>query len=227
MTPGQQRIATYIMENPSDIIKHSITELARYAGVKSEASVVRFYRMLGFSGYKDFKIQIAQELASRTFYHSHEDINIDDTTLSIKEKIFRGAVSALDSSAQRQTEAVYETACKLIDHANRIIFLGYAASAAMCYYAHFRFINPLIRIAHKEVSTILITGTENSTLGSLAYVVLLTRAEEQNLVTDAMSSRVAQLCTIDALFSMVSLQRGEDALSRLRTTRSTFLTTKR
>jgi len=77
------------------------------------------------------------------------------------------------------------------------------------------------------VSTILITGTENSTLGSLADVVLLTRAEEQNLVTDAMSSRVAQLCTIDALFSMVSLQRGEDALSRLRTTRSTFLTTKR
>lgn len=268
MTPGQQRIATYIMENPSNIIKHSITELAQNAGVKSEASVVRFYRMLGFSGYKDFKIQIAQELASRTFYHSHEDINIDDTTLSIKEKIFRGAVSALDTSVQCQNEGVYETACKLINHANRIIFLGYAASAAMCYYAHFRFIelgfnchfsadphinaallarpnpkdllfcishsgetrdiiNPLIRIAHKEVSTILITGTENSTLGSLADVVLLTRAEEQNLVTDAMSSRVAQLCTIDALFSMVSLQRGEDALSRLRTTRSTFLTTKR
>lgn len=267
MTPGQQRIANYIMENPSNIIKQSITELAKNAGVKSEASVVRFYRMLGFSGYKDFKIRIAQELASQTFYHSHEDINIDDTALSIKGKIFRGAISALDTSVQCQNEEIYEKACKLIDNANRIIFLGYAASAAMCYYAHFRFlelgfnchfsadphinaallarpnpndlllcishsgetrdiINPLIRIAHKEISTILITGAEKSTLTNLADVVLLTKAEEQNLVTDAMSSRVAQLCTIDALFSMVSLRRGEDALSRLRTTRRTFLSTK-
>lgn len=263
MTPGQQKIADYIMENPSNLVKDSITELAVNAGVKSEASVVRFYRLLGFTSYKDFKIQIAQELAGRTFYHSYEDINIDDPSSTVKEKIFRGAIRTLSANAQYQNEDSYEAACELIENANRIIFMGYAASAAMCYYAYFRFIelgfdchfssdshinaavlarpnpkdllfcishsgesrdliNPLVRVAHRDVSTILLTGVENSTLTSLADVVLLTTSEESNLMTDAMSSRIAQLCTIDTLFSMVSLRRGEDAISRLMATRRTF-----
>lgn len=263
MTPGQQKIADYILKKPSSVVKGSITELAVCAGVKSEASVVRFYRFLGFSSYKDFKIQMAQELAGKTFYHSYEDINIDDSSSVIKEKIFSGAIATLSTTAQNQSETDYEAACQLIQKANRIIFLGYAASAAMCYYAYFRFIElgfnchfssdshinatvltqpnpndlifcishsgesrdliaPLERIAHKDVSTILITGTENSTLTKLADVVLRTKAEERNIMTDAMNSRIAQLCTIDALFSMVSLEQGENALSRLMLTRRTF-----
>jgi RpiR family carbohydrate utilization transcriptional regulator len=264
MTRAQKKIGEYILKNPSSVIKSSITELSTLTGVKSEASIVRFYRLLGFKGYKEFKIQIAQELAGRTFYHSYEDINTDDSPSEIKKKIFSGAISTLISNEQYSNVQSYIDSRNLILQAERIIFLGYAASAAMCYYAYFRFLElgynchffadshinaavlakprpkdlifcishsgetqdlivPIEKIAHKDVSVILITSSENSTLAKLANVVLVTKGEETNIATDAMSSRVAQLCIIDSLFSIVSLAGGEDALSRLLITRRTFL----
>jgi RpiR family transcriptional regulator, carbohydrate utilization regulator len=264
MTRTQKKIGDYVYNNPAAVVKSSITELSVITGVKSEASIVRFYRLLGFKSYKEFKICIAQELAGRTFYHSYEDINLDDSPSEVKKKIFSGAISTLLTNEQYDNVQSYIDAHNLIAQAGRIIFLGYAASAAMCYYAYFRFIElgynchfftdshinaavltkphpkdlifcishsgetqdlitALDKIAHKDVSVILITSSENSTLAKLADVVLLTKGDETNIATDAMSSRVAQLCIIDSLFSIVSLGGGQDALSRLMMTRQTFM----
>ncbi len=268
MTSSQKKIGAYILKDPSSVIKCSITELSNKTGVKSEASIVRFYRLLGFAGYKEFKIRMAQELAGRTFYHSYEDINVDDQPAVVKNKIFNGAISTLIANSQMDNIDVYEAARDLINRSDRIIFLGYAASAALCYYAYFRFLqlglnchfftdshinaallanpNPkdlIFCISHSgetrdlidlieempqnDVSIILITSKENSTLAKLANIVLVTKADETSIATDAMNSRVAQICTIDSLFSIVSLGRGEDALSRLMTIRKTFLNYKK
>lgn len=268
MTRTQRRIAELILDNPSAVVKNSITDLCEIAGVKSPASIVRFYKLLDFNGYKEFKIALAQELARRTFYHSYEDINIDDSPSDIKNKIFSGAISTLVTNSQLENIEVYEQARDLILGANRIIFLGYAASAAICYYAHFRFtelgftchfspdshinatvlarpnpgdlvfcisysgetrdvIAPLEKFAHKDLNLITLTSNKDSTLAQLADVVLLTQSEEENILTDALSTRVAQMCTIDSLFSIVSLSMGEEALSRLITIRRTFLDYKR
>jgi RpiR family carbohydrate utilization transcriptional regulator len=264
MTRTQRKIGKYILENPSSLVKTSITDLCANTGVKSPASIVRFYRLLGFDGFKEFKICVAQELARRTFYHSYEDINMDDSPTDIKQKIFSGAISTLVTNSEDDNVEAFEAARNLIYQANRIIFMGYAASAAICYYAYFRFtelgfnchffpdshitaavltqpnpndlvfcisysgetrdlILPLEKIAHKDISLIVLTSFEKSTLAQMADVILTTKSDETNILTDAMSSRVAQLCTIDSLFSIVSLGIGEEALSRLIKTRKTFL----
>lgn len=268
MTSSQKKIGAYILKEPSSVIKSSITELCNKTGVKSEASIVRFYRLLGFSGYKEFKIRMAQELAGRTFYHSYEDINVDDEPSVVKNKIFNGAISTLIANSQIDNINVYEAARDMINQSNRIIFLGYAASAALCYYAYFRFLqlgldchffmdshinaallanpNPndlLFCVSHSgetrdlidlieempqnDVSILLITSKENSTLAKMADIVLVTKSDETSIATDAMNSRVAQICAIDSLFSIVSLGRGEDALSRLMAIRKTFLNYKK
>lgn len=263
MTNSLKKIGDYILDNPSSVVQNSITDLCTKVGVKSEASIVRFYRLLGFTGYKEFKIRLAQELAGRTFYHSYDDIHMDDSPSVIKNKIFSGAISTLVTNEQLDNVKEYEAARNLINGSNRIIFLGYAASAAICYYAFFRFIelgfnclffpdshinaailakpnpkdlifcisfsgetqdliSPIEKIAHKDISVILITSKDTSTLAKLSDVVLLTKSDETNILTDAMSSRTAQLCIIDSLFSIVSLSKGEEAMSRLMTTRKTF-----
>lgn len=264
MSRSLRKIGAYILENPSSIVKSTITELSDKTGVKSEASIVRFYRHLGFSGYKEFKIQVAQELAGHTFYHSFEDINISDSPNEVKHKIFSGAISTLIANSQTQNINRFEHARDLIYKSKRIIFLGYAASAAICYYAYFRFIElgfnchffadthinaavlanpdpgdllfcisnsgetrdliePIERITPIKPPIILITGHENSSLGKLANVVIPIQSEETNIATDAMSSRIAQLCTIDTLFSIVSLGLGEASLSKLMSIRKTFM----
>ena len=52
MTQSQQQLATYILENPSIVVNTSITDLMSHTNFRSEASVVKFCRLLGFDGFK-------------------------------------------------------------------------------------------------------------------------------------------------------------------------------
>lgn len=263
MPKGQQRIADYVLRSPSLVAKNSISEFAYHAESKSESSIVRFYRSLGFKSYKEFQLKVAQEIASRTFYNSYEDIRADDTPREIKHKIFNGAMLTLNLNSNLENDDEYDRVARMIMEARRVVLLGYAASAAICYYAHFRFlelgidchfssdahINAAIftrpdpndlyfcvsmsgetreivlsaRNAHECGATIVaLTGNENSTLAALAGAVILTKTDETTLVADAMNARLSQMCTVDALFSIISMARGPEALTRLRLTRKTF-----
>jgi len=45
-----------VLNDPSKVIKMSISQLAKEAGARSEASVVRFYRTIGFESFSDLKL---------------------------------------------------------------------------------------------------------------------------------------------------------------------------
>ena len=138
MTQVQKRIPDFILNNPEFVVKGSISDLAGATNVKSEASIVRFYRTLGYDGYKDFKIQIAQELAGQVFYHSSEDIKMTDSAAEIKRKVFSGTISCATECMRQNDVDAYEKAAELILNASNIIILGYGAASAIAHYAHFR-----------------------------------------------------------------------------------------
>lgn len=138
MTQSQQQLATYILENPSIVVNTSITDLMSHTNFRSEASVVKFCRLLGFDGFKSFKIKLTQEYLNRTFYHSQNDITLDDTPGDIKKKVFLGAINSLNKNSDTIIDECTE-AQRLIISANRIIIIGHGASAAICQYAYFRF----------------------------------------------------------------------------------------
>ena len=139
MTLMQQEIAKFILGNPSKVINMSITQLATACGVKSESSIVRFYRTLGFSGYHDFKVSLATEIAGKTFYHTYSDITENDDVETIKEKIFQGAIQTLNENLQLPNADLFLEAIDLIENARRLFFLGYAVSGAVALQAYFRF----------------------------------------------------------------------------------------
>jgi len=64
MTPALERVATAVLNEPDVVLYQSITELADHSK-SSEATVMRFCRDLGFSGFQDFKLALARELATR------------------------------------------------------------------------------------------------------------------------------------------------------------------
>jgi RpiR family carbohydrate utilization transcriptional regulator len=63
MTPALAKVAEFVLAHPDTTLYQSITELAESSG-SSEASVMRFCRDQGFSGFQDFKLALAKELAS-------------------------------------------------------------------------------------------------------------------------------------------------------------------
>ena len=81
LTPKERSVARYILANPNNVVNMNIGVLARQCGV-SIASVVRFCKDLGFSGYKEL-IRLVGELPAgfRTVFnmyvvegYSHKEI---------------------------------------------------------------------------------------------------------------------------------------------------------
>lgn len=64
---SERKVADYVLANPSKTINESLTTLADAIGV-SQPTVIRFCRAIGYEGFKDFKINLAQSLASNTRY---------------------------------------------------------------------------------------------------------------------------------------------------------------
>lgn len=139
MPPTQKKIADYILKNPQKVIMISISQLAMESGAKSESSVVKFYRNLGFSGYHDFKVSLATEIAGKSFYYSYEDITEKDDIDAIKRKIFQGAIKTLDENQTVLSADLLENVVLTIEKANRLIFLGFATSASVAMSACFSF----------------------------------------------------------------------------------------
>jgi RpiR family carbohydrate utilization transcriptional regulator len=139
MSPALRSIAEFVTAEPEKVVKMSITQLAVQTGVRSESSIVKFYRALGFSGYHDFKVTLATDLAGTALYHSYEDISVEDCVGEIKRKIFQGAAQTLRENILAVRDETLVEAVDLLRHATRIIFLGYASSGAIAYDACFMF----------------------------------------------------------------------------------------
>ena len=59
----ERKIANYISSHPFETIRSSTEQLANASDV-SQASIIRFCQKLGYSGFKELKISLAQEMGS-------------------------------------------------------------------------------------------------------------------------------------------------------------------
>ncbi|HEX6682531.1 MAG TPA: MurR/RpiR family transcriptional regulator [Candidatus Limnocylindrales bacterium] len=64
LSPAEQRVARIVLADPADAARRTITDLAA-AAQTSEASVVRFCRSIGLTGYPQLRIRLAAEAARR------------------------------------------------------------------------------------------------------------------------------------------------------------------
>ena len=139
LTKMQQKIADYILKNSQKVIRMSISELAEATKNKSESSIVRFYRVLGFGGYHDFKVALATEIAGKSFYHTYSELTKNDSIKDVKTKIYNGIVKTLHENFNILRDELLENTVDLILQANRVIFLGYGQSGNICENACFKF----------------------------------------------------------------------------------------
>jgi len=62
LSKSERKVALAVLKNPELAIAENITALARNAQV-SEPTVVRFCRAIGYDGWQEFKLKLAQGLA--------------------------------------------------------------------------------------------------------------------------------------------------------------------
>lgn len=134
---SEQKVADYVLAQPSDIIHMRIVDLASEASV-SEPTVVRFCRALQYDGFQDFKLTLAQALASNSTFEQFS-MNHNDTVLEFKEKIFDSMMGNLVDVKEQLDDRSLEDAIQALAHARRVEFYGLGASAPVCADAQHKF----------------------------------------------------------------------------------------
>jgi DNA-binding MurR/RpiR family transcriptional regulator len=145
MTPALRKIAEYVQQDPQKLLYQTVVEVADGSGA-SEASVIRFCRDLGFSGFQDFKLALASDLAvspvgfspqenPRTpeealeYVTHHARQALEDTRRLVDLKAVGGAVGLLLKARRIDLYGVGASGVTAQDFAYKFLRLGYAAQS--------------------------------------------------------------------------------------------------
>jgi len=134
---SEKKVAQHVLLNPAKVIYQSISELAENAGT-SEPTVIRFCRALGFNGYQDLKIHLAQDLVPE-IKNIHEDIDPGDDTPTLIRKVFQANINALNSTFGILDPEMVDKAVLTMAKAKRIEFFGLAGPGVIAQDAHNKF----------------------------------------------------------------------------------------
>lgn len=141
---ADRRVAAYVMNQASQAVGLSITELARRSSV-SEASVLRFARKLGYSGYRQFALALAAAVHPRSDPSMPDqslelDIVESDEAMEIVRKVFAAEARALAGAWQGIDPAEWERAVAALTGARRVLCIAVGGSGMLALEAAYRFV---------------------------------------------------------------------------------------
>jgi DNA-binding MurR/RpiR family transcriptional regulator len=132
LSSSEARVAQAIIADPSIVVDLTITDLARRCGT-SLSTVARFCQTLGFTGYREFRMEVAsaisREAAERgRFGLADSDISPDDSAAEVVAKIAFHEVLAIEQTAQELDVEVLDRVVDAIVAAGHVDLYGFGAS---------------------------------------------------------------------------------------------------
>ncbi len=131
LSAGEQKVAKYFLKNPQNVFQKPIAQLARDCGV-SQVIWVRFCKELGFSGLKEFKKALFEELntvadtpANITLF---TDITDHSNTSEIAQTVMNSSILAIQNSVQIMNFDAISTIAEKIISAPCVRLFGVGSS---------------------------------------------------------------------------------------------------
>lgn len=180
MTPALERVAQRVLAGPDEVLYFSITELADAAD-SSEASVMRFCRELGFSGFQDFKLELAKELATAPPAPANQNADAVQTLVET-------AVQALRETEQLVDRDALGRAAQRVLQASQVNVFGVAASSVTAEYLEYKLIRVGIRaraLSDPHLATMLAATADPS----VVYVIVSSSGSTTDTVNVARRAR--------------------------------------
>lgn len=146
---SERKVAEYVLNHLSEVIHLRITDLASAAEV-SEPTVIRFCRAIGCSGFQDFKMTMAQELASNPGF-GQIPVDVTDSTSDYCHKVFDSTIDTLRIIRDQLDTNLITQAVNALALAKRVEFFGFGASGAVAADAQHKFFRlQLATAAHSD-----------------------------------------------------------------------------
>ena len=201
LSPSEQAVGRYIQEHPEEAVGLSIGELAENSGT-SKAAIIRFCKALNYTGYRNFAIELAGEMAVRSSQDMQEytDIKAGDDMKSIIRNVCLNNIKAMDDSLSIIDYSSVEKAAAILAEAQRIDFFGSGASGIAVMDAQQKFIRiGKFATAHQDPH-LQITSASNLDERSAAVAISWSGQTRETLqAASAAKESGARLITITKL----------------------------
>ena len=157
LSKSERQVAQAVLRNPQLAIAENITALARHAKV-SEPTVVRFCRAVGYHGWREFKLKLAQGLALATDDAAAAATPAqDDLAVDLIGKICGRSINTLLDLRNNLQPAAIQQALGLLAAARKIEFYGQGTSGIVAADAQHKFFRsgvPTVAYSDPDVHSI-------------------------------------------------------------------------
>jgi RpiR family transcriptional regulator, carbohydrate utilization regulator len=137
LSKSERKVAVAVLENPDLTISENITALAKAAQV-SEPTVIRFCRTIGYDGWHEFKLKLAQGLALAPSSEQAAPVP-DDLAIDLVSKICGRSVNALLDLRNNLDPDIIQRALDIMEKARKIEFYGQGSSGIVAADAQHKF----------------------------------------------------------------------------------------
>ncbi|MBI1892369.1 MAG: SIS domain-containing protein [Burkholderiales bacterium] len=137
LSKSEKKVALVVLENPDLAVSENITALAKNAQV-SEPTVVRFCRAIGYDGWQEFKLKLAQTLAL-ALPGADESLAPDDLAVDLVNKICSRSINTLLALRNNLNPEAIQRALDILARANKIEFYGQGTSGILAEDAQHKF----------------------------------------------------------------------------------------
>jgi len=186
---SEQKVADVILADPDNSVQSSIQSIASMASV-SEPTVIRFCRALDCVGFQQFKLRLAQDLASRgTFFY--RDVTAEDSSKELTHKLIDGAIASLVHVRNQLNYDCLDKAIQFYVNCHRIELYGSGGSAIVAEDAQlklFRLGKPAIAYSDPHIQ-----HSAAALLDDKALVIAISHSgRNQDLLTTAQLAKDAR-----------------------------------
>ncbi len=137
LSKSEKKVALAVLDNPGQTVSQNITALAKSAQV-SEPTVVRFCRTLGYDGWHEFKLKLAQGLALALPGLSEQPAQ-DDLAADLVNKICSRSINTLLDLRNNLNPEAIQRALDILSQASKIEFYGQGTSGIVATDAQHKF----------------------------------------------------------------------------------------
>ena len=134
---SEKLVADFILEHPADVVASTMAQAAEKMAV-SEPTLNRFCKALNYSGFNEFKLTLAQQLAADEYFTSYE-IDPEDSIQVLTEKVFDTTISEILNIRSQLNQELLEEAIEALANAKRIEFFAFGGSAPVAMDAQHKF----------------------------------------------------------------------------------------
>lgn len=179
LSKSQQKVANFVLNNPTYISVHSATEVGEKAGT-SETTVIRFCYSIGLDGYvqlqKEWTMYLLEHNTNSTLgnYVSTKEALFKEPELC--EKVMRQTSKQIIRIAKQINPQQYQELTKKMDEAKTIYLVGSGASSFAAQWLQFtlNMLRPNVKLVQSETSSLIRTLNEVDET-ALAIVISLHR----------------------------------------------------